>query len=403
MNKEERENSKIYSKKNKFKFLKTFFIIVISVVITYFCTVTFTLKSYLNGSDTTYLATKVGLIQKKLEDTCIYDIDSDKMIESAVKGYVAGLGDKYTQYLTTEDMQSLLETTTGSFVGIGVYIVNNTASNTVLVVGVIEGSSAEHVGIQAGDVISKVNDIVYTGEQLDEASSALKGEEGTDVKVTVTRGSEQIDYHITRSSIKVKSVGANMINNIAYINIASFNSGTANEFKSAYRELQENNPKGLVIDLRNNGGGLVDESLKIAETMVEKGKVLLITSDKNKKEKIDKSNENPIINIPVVILINEYTASASEILAGTLRDNCNYKIIGKNSYGKGVIQNIYSFTDGSGLKVTSEEYFTPNHNVINNEGIKPDIEVDPMEEWKNFSNIPYEYDLQLQKAIEELN
>ena len=136
--------------------------------------------------------------------------------------------------------------------------------------------------------------------------------------------------------------------------------------------------------------------------MVEKGKTLLITSNKNNKEDIRKSKENPTINIPVVVLINQNTASASEILAGILKDNCNYKIIGTKSYGKGVIQTVYSFSDGSGLKVTTEEYFTPNHNIINKVGITPDIEVKLDSEWENISNIPYENDLQLQEAVKQL-
>lgn len=190
--------------------------------------------------------------------------------------------------------------------------------------------------------------------------------------------------------------------NMAYIEISTFNEGTAEEFKSAYQELKKQNPKGLVIDLRNNGGGLVSESLNIAETMVEKGKTLLITANKNKEEELEIAKEDPIIDIPVVLLINKNTASASEILAGALRDNCNYKIIGNTSYGKGVIQSIYSFSDGSGLKVTMEEYFTPNHNAINKVGITPDLEVNLDPEWENISNVPYENDLQLQTAVSEL-
>ena len=187
-----------------------------------------------------------------------------------------------------------------------------------------------------------------------------------------------------------------------YIKISSFDNGTANEFRDHYNKLKEQNPKGLVIDLRNNGGGLVTESLSLADTMVEKGSTLLITRDKDGKEQIDKAKENPIVDIPVVILVNNNTASASEILAGSLRDNRNYKIIGTNSYGKGVIQSVFSFKDGTGVKVTTNEYFSPNHNVINGVGIKPDIEVELNDEWNGISSVPYENDLQLQRAIEEL-
>lgn len=390
--------------KKSYGVLKIIIAIILTAIITYFCTINFTLNSYLNGADITYLTTKLVLIKNKLEDTYIYDMDSEKMIESSIKGYVNGLGDKYTEYLTKEDMKELLETTSGSFVGIGVYMVNNTADNTIVIVGVIDGSVAQSAGLQVGDIISKVNDIEYKGEQLDEVSESIKGEEGSEVKITVIRNSETLDFNIKRSSVKIKSVDSKMLDdNIGYIQIASFNDGTADEFKSAYNEIKDSVKKGLVIDLRNNGGGVVDESLKIAETMVEKGKTLLITADKNKNEKVDKSKENPIINVPVILLINNYTASASEILAGTLKENCGYKIVGIQSYGKGVIQSIYSFKDGTGLKVTMEEYFTPNHNVINKVGISPDIEVDLDDEWKNISNVPYENDLQLQRAVEELN
>lgn len=390
--------------KKSYGVLKIIIAIILTAIITYFCTINFTLNSYLNGADITYLTTKLVLIKNKLEDTYIYDMDSEKMIESSIKGYVNGIGDKYTEYLTKEDMKDLLETTSGSFVGIGVYMVNNTADNTIVIVGVIDGSVAQSAGLQVGDIISKVNDIEYKGEQLDKVSESIKGEEGSEVKITVIRNSETLDFNIKRSSVKIKSVDSKMLDdNIGYIQIASFNDGTADEFKSAYNEIKDSVKKGLVIDLRNNGGGVVDESLKIAETMVEKGKTLLITADKNKNEKVDKSKENPIINVPVILLINNYTASASEILAGTLKENCGYKIVGIQSYGKGVIQSIYSFKDGTGLKVTMEEYFTPNHNVINKVGISPDIEVDLDDEWKNISNVPYENDLQLQRAVEELN
>lgn len=383
--------------------VKIIIAIILTAVITYFATINITLKSYLNSSNTAYLATKLSLIKNKLNKESIYDLNEDKMIESALKGYVSGINDKYTQYLTKDEMDELLEDTTGTYVGIGVYMADNTADNTILIIGVVEGSVAEQAGIESGDIIKKVDDIEYTGEQLDAVSSKVKGEEGTNVKITVLRDNEEKEFNITRSNIKLKTVSSKMLENKkGYIKISSFNDGTAQEFKDAYEKLKSDNPTGLVIDLRNNGGGLVSESLDIAETMVEKGKTLLITSNKDKKEEIRKSAQNPIIDIPVVVLINQNTASASEILAGILKDDCNYKIIGTKSYGKGVIQTIYNFSDGSGLKVTTEEYFTPNHDKINKVGITPDTEIKLDSEWENISNIPYENDTQLQEAVKEL-
>lgn len=401
--KSKNENLVKKTENKKYNILKIIITIIVTAIITYFLTITITLKSYLNSSNMTYLSTKINLIKQKLKSESIYDLDEDKMIEKALKGYVGGIEDKYTQYLTKEEMNELMEDTSGSYVGIGVYMADNTSDNTILIIGVIEGSVAEKTGLQAGDIIKKVDGIEYKGEQLDTVSNKIKGDEGTSVTITILRNNEEKEFNIIRSNVKLKTVSSKMIeNNKAYIKISSFNDGTANEFKEAYENLKENNPTGLIIDLRNNGGGLVTESLDIAETMVEKGKTLLITSNKNNKEDIKKSKENPTINIPVVVLINQNTASASEILAGILKDNCNYKIIGTKSYGKGVIQTVYSFSDGSGLKVTTEEYFTPNHNIINKVGITPDIEVKLDSEWENISNIPYENDLQLQEAVKQL-
>ncbi len=402
--KKDNKTEKEVNSKRRYGAIKIIIAIILTAIVTYFVTVNITLKSYLNSSGMLYLATKINLINQKLSSESIYDLNENKMFESALKGYVDGIDDKYTQYLTKDEMNELLEDTSGSYVGIGVYMADNTADNSILIIGVIEGSIAEKEGIKAGDIIKKVDGVEYTGEQIDAVSSKIKGEEGTTVSITILRDNEEKEFNITRSNVKLKTVSSKMLeNNKAYIKITAFNDGTANEFKETYENLKQNNPTGLVIDLRNNGGGLVTESLDIAETMVEKGKTLLITANKNNKEDIRKSKENPTITIPVVVLINQNTASASEILSGILRDDCNYKIIGTKSYGKGVIQTVYSFSDGSGLKVTTEEYFTPNHNKINKVGITPDIEVSLDSEWENMSNIPYENDLQLQEAVKQLN
>ena len=400
------DNKKENTKENKKSckgVVKIIIAVVLTAVITYFATINITLKSYLNSSNTAYLATKLSLIKNKLNKESIYDLNEDKMIESALKGYVAGIDDKYTQYLTKEEMDELLEDTTGSYVGIGVYMADNTADNTILIIGVIEGSVAEQAGIKSGDIIKKVDDVEYTGEQLDAVSSKVKGEEGTNVKITILRDNEEKEFNITRSSIKLKTVSSKMLeNNKGYIKISSFNDGTAKEFKEAYDKLKSDNPTGLIIDLRNNGGGLVSESLDIAETMVEKGKTLLITSNKDKKEEIRKSTQNPIIDIPVVVLINQNTASASEILAGILKDDCNYKIIGTKSYGKGVIQEVLTLQDGTGIKITTNEYFTPNKTKINKVGIEPDETVNLPETVKSVLTVEEKDDTQLQKAQELL-
>lgn len=385
------------------KLLLLIIVIAITSIVTYFVTVNITYEKYLSKSNPKYMSAKMSLIKTKLEDTYIRGLDEDKMIEGAIKGYVNGVGDKYTQYLDEEDMKDLIESTTGSYVGIGVYMSTSSEVNGVVIIGLVEGSVAERSGIKIGDIITKIDDENYLGKKSDDVANAIKGEAGTSVKVTVMRDSEEIEFNLTREQVKVKTVGSEMLDNdIAYIKISSFDTGTASEFKEHYSKLKKQNPKGLVLDLRNNGGGLVTEAVDVADTMVEKDKTILITTDKKGNEKIDKAKYTPEIDIPVTILVNGNTASASEILAGALRDDCGFKIVGTNTYGKGVIQSIFTFKDGSGLKVTTNEYFSPNHNVINEVGIKPDIEIDLDKEWKSYAVVPYENDNQLQKAIELL-
>ena len=378
-------------------------VIAITAIVTYFVTVNITIDKYLSKANSEYMNTKMSLVKTKLEDTYIRDLDEQKMIEGAIKGYVNGVGDKYTQYLDEEAMKDLMESTTGSYVGIGVYMATSEEANGVVIIGLIEGSVAERSGIKVGDIITKIDGEDFIGKKSEDAANAIKGEAGTSVKITVKRESEEIEFDMVREQVKVKTVGSEMLeNNIGYIKISSFDTGTSNEFKEHLNKLKEQNLKALVLDLRNNGGGLVTEAINIADTMVERGKTILITTDKKGNEKIDKAKTSPQVNVPVVILVNGNTASASEILAGALRDDCGFKVVGTNTYGKGVIQSIYTFKDGTGLKVTTNEYFSPNHNVINEVGIKPDIEIDLDKEWKSYAVVPYENDNQLQKAIELL-
>lgn len=343
------------------------------------------------------------MFRKYINEKYIGELDDDKMLESAIKGYVAGLGDEYSEYITKEEMKEYMEDAMGNYVGIGVYIANNTETNQIVVLMPIKGSPAEEVGIKSGDVITKVDGIAYTGEQLDEASSALKKEEGTKVKVEVLRDGKTIEFDITRKAIKINHIETEVINDrIGYIQITTFDEGCYDEFVQKWQELKKQNVTSLVIDLRNNGGGIVEEALNIADLFVDKDKTLLITKGKEEGEKIEKAKKNKLIDMPICILINENTASSSEILAAAIKENNdNVKLIGKKTFGKGVIQTIYTLTDGSGLKLTTNEYFTPKHNAINKVGIKPDIEVN-LPEGEDYYTITRETDTQLQKALDEL-
>ena len=343
-------------------------------------------------------------IQQRLDQLYIGEYDKEKMIDGALEGYVAAVGDEYTEYLDESEIQDLETDINGSYVGVGLYIAQNTNTNEILVIGVIEDSPASKAGITAGDVVKKIDGDEYNGTQLTQASNRMKGIAGTKVKLTVEREDEEINFDVVRAEIKFKCVKSEMLeNNIGYIKISSFGGGVASEFKSAYEDIKSKSAKAMIIDLRNNGGGLVDQSLDIAEMIVPKGSKMLITADKNGNEVVQKSEKDPTIDIPIVILVNEYTASASEILTAAIRENTNVKVVGTNTYGKGVIQGVYLLKDRkTGLKITIQEYYTPNHNKINKIGIKPDEIIDLPEELKGRSNIDREKDVQLNRAIEIL-
>ena len=350
-----------------------------------------------NGEITSELSKYRALIDKYF----LGEVDEEKLKEGAIKGYIEGLDDPYTEYISKEDMEDYLTDATGNFVGIGIYMVQDTETNKIMVLAPIKGSPAEKAGILPGDLIVSVDGVTYTAEEMTVASSKIKGEVGTAVKIEVLRGNETLNFELTRENIKVNPVeGKKLENNIGYIEFSSFDDGTAEEFKTKFEELQEQGIKSLIIDLRNNGGGIVDEALKIADYILEKDDVILYEVDKNEKETVEKSKNDPIINMPIIILTNENTASSSEILAGALKDYGKAKIVGTKTYGKGVIQQLLTLPDGSGLKITSEEYLTPNKTKINEIGIEPNEEVKLPDSVKNVLTVEEKDDTQLQKAIE---
>ena len=353
-----------------------------------------------SGDGTTGIESALASIRSILEERYIGELDDEQMLEMAIKGYVAGVGDEYTVYYTPEEMEEEYSEAMGNYVGIGIYMVVNYEEGTITVVEPMEGSPAEEAGMQAGDIITKVNGQEITVENVSEMSNAIKGEEGTTVKLEIQRENETKEVEVERRRIEVSHINSEMLeNNIAYIQIADFDGGTAEEFRENYETLKAQGATSLIIDIRNNGGGVVDEAIDILEMICEKDSTILIETDKAGNETITKAEKNPIIDIPIVVLVNGNSASASEILAGALKDNNKATIIGTTTYGKGVIQSLMRLTDGSGLKVTTEEYCTPNRNKINEIGIEPDIIVELPE---NITELTKENDTQLQRAIEEL-
>lgn len=351
-------------------------------------------------SDT--LNSKLNMIKAKINEQFIGDVDENNLKEYAIKGYVAGLNDIYSQYLTADEMKDFNDETNANFVGIGVYMTKNTKQNAIEVYGVIKDSPAEEVGIKKGDFITGVEGKKVTGDDFETIAKEIKGAEGSKVKVEITRGTETKEYEITRRKVAINNVTSQMLsNNVAYINIASFEGDISTDFENQYKDLANKGAKSLIVDLRNNGGGLVQEALEIGDLFTDKDQTLLIETDKEGKETVEKAKTDKTISLKTVVLVNEDSASASEILAALLKEDCdNVTIVGTKTYGKGVIQTLYQLTDGSGLKITTNEYFTPKHNKINKIGITPDVEVEESKDFKFDGTIDIDKDVQLKKAIE---
>ena len=331
------------------------------------------------------------------------EVNEENLKEGAVRGYIEGLGDPYTEYISKEEMEEYMQDTLGNYVGIGIYMTTNAKNGHIVVLATMKGSPAENAGLKPGDEIIRVDGEDCTTKNSTEVSNKIKGEEGTTVKLEILRDNQTLNFEVKRENIKVNPVEGKVVNdNIGYIKFTSFDETTAEDFKTTYEQLASQNIQSLIIDLRNNGGGLVDQAVDIADYFLEKGQVVIYEVDKNGNEEAEMSENDPIINIPVVILTNENTASASEILAGSLKDYGKATIVGTTTYGKGVIQQILSFKDGSGLKITTEEYQTPNHNKINKIGIEPDEVVELPDTVENELDVPEDQDTQLQKAIEIL-
>lgn len=401
---EENKKQKIY-KIIMLIFVTALVTALITSVIVYNYAISGSLVKYINSSsETSDIEKSINKIKKIIDEHYLGDVDESKLKDGALKGYVEAVGDEYTEYYTKEEMDSFEEDTLGNFTGIGIYMVKDTENNVIKVLTPIDGTPAYNAGIQPGDIISKVDGVEYTGEQMTEAANKIKGEVGTTVKLGIIRGTENLELEIKRENIKINHVESKTLdNNVGYLKLSTFDEGCADEFKQKYDEINANqNIKALILDLRNNGGGLVEEALNIADYFTDKDSKLLITVDKKEKEEIRKAKQSKYIKVPVVVLINENTASASEILAGALRDNGIAKIVGTKSYGKGVIQEVLTLQDGTGIKITTNEYFTPNKTKINKVGIEPDETVNLPETVKNVLTVEEKDDTQLQKAQELL-
>lgn len=350
---------------------------------------------------------KLQRVRNILDKRYLRDYDEEKFIDGAINGMLESLEDPYTSYFNKEDSEQFLIETKGEYEGVGIYVSYDTSKKLVIVLTPIEQSPAADAGILPGDYIEYVDDVDVTSYKLDEVADLLKGEAGSTVKIGIIRYDEngemkRLEKTLTRRKINIDPVVEEVYEgNIGYIKLTSFDETTYSEFVNAYNDLIKGKKvKGLILDLRNNPGGLLDVATAITDILVPKGKIVY-TLDKAGLEEAIYSGSGKI-KVPLVVIINEGSASASEVLAGAVKDYGVGKIVGVKSYGKGVVQSLISLRDGTYLKVTTNEYFSPNGNKIDGEGVTPDIEVNLPENIESYYNLEYEDDTQLQKAIEEI-
>ncbi|MGL6104720.1 S41 family peptidase [Romboutsia sp.] len=297
----------------------------------------------------------------------------DKLVDGAIKGMFSGLDDPYSQYYTKEEFQRLMEQTSGSFVGIGVYISPTSEDDHITIIAPIEGSPAEKSGIKSGDKILKVDGKTVSAKDSDKAIGMIKGKEGTEVTLTIKRETEIFDKTVKREEIVSKTVKSEVLkDDVGYIKITSFSEHTYKEFKTTLDGLKEKNIKGLILDVRDNPGGLLDVCKDIADELIGEGTIVYTKDNKGNTEYL-KSNEKKL-GLPIAILTNEGSASASEILTGAIIDNKAGISIGTTTFGKGLVQSVKELKDGTGYKLTVAQYFTPSGDYINKKGIKPTIE-----------------------------
>lgn len=387
-------------------------IVVITIIVTALVSIVITAflyYTYLNSKgaivesfdSSASVEDKLNVIRTEIEKYYLNsdEIEDSELVDAALKGYVAGLGDEYTELMTAKEYEDL-EQELSEYVGIGIYVGQSLNGEAVILAPVGDESPAFKAGIKEYDVIVKVNGEDVTGLELDEVTNKIKGKEGTKVKITVDRDGEEKEFEVERKSIKVSEIKYEMLdNNIGYIDFDSFTETAHTEFANAYKELKKQGAKKLIIDLRDNTGGYVETAEAILDMFLNKGETEYITVDNKGNEVTTTAKGNKVIDMPVVLLTNEYTASASEIMSGCLKDHGLVTIVGTKTYGKGVIQSVLPILDKSAyLKVTTMKYMTPNKNEINKVGIEPDKVVELDEE-----TLDDKLDNQMEEAIKILN
>lgn len=332
------------------------------------------------------------------------DVDMDKLIDGAIAGMADATGDPYTRFVSEEEFNEILTSGTEKYGGIGVHLTYDKEKQGILVLGIMPDSPALEADLKAGDVIVKVGDKTVTYENYKECVDDLKGEENSTVKVTLVREDDMVmDKTLTRKIIQANNIESEVLEgNIGYIRIWSFENDVYNQFKKEYDTLMSQKVSGLIIDVRNNPGGLVPDTINILDLLLPKGDVLKLVY-KDGREKVYKCQDDAQINVPLAVLVNERSASASEILASAIKDSGKGALIGNKTYGKGIVQEVEKIGNRGALSITVAKYYTMGGAEIHKNGIAPSVEVNLPDDVKGDMTIKREKDTQLKKAIEYIN
>jgi len=349
------------------------------------------------------LAVSVGTdriqeVLSMLQSQYIGELDIDQLTEGAIEGILSRIEDPYTRYLTEEEFSEETKETSEEYSGIGIHMAWSLKDNNLRIIGVMPDTPAKNSGLRAGDIIIKVDGIAVVHDNISDMSDAIKGEEGTSVNLVVLRDGKELSFDIVRAHIVANNIESNVLNNIGYIRILQFDTDVYEQFKTEYDKLiLEQKVEGLIIDLRDNPGGLVSDTINIANLLVKNGTILRVEYGNNTVRTYKANSDS--CPVPIVVIVNENSASASEILAGAIKDLNQGTIIGTTTFGKGIMQSIIGLEGGGGLSITTAEFFNASGNKIHGVGIEPNIVVELTEGINLDAVIMTDKDNQLQEAI----
>ena len=345
---------------------------------------------------------KTGEIEELINAYYLDEIDGQKVEDTMYTGMVAGLEDLYSVYYSKEELDSMEESISGAYSGIGATLTQDPDTGELSVVSCFDGTPAQEAGLQPGDVITGWNGKSVEGIELSELVSKIKTDPEEQLTLEIERDGETLEVELTRREVQIPTVEYEMLDNqIGYIRLVEFDEVTADQFKEALEDLENQNMEKLIIDVRNNPGGVLQVVCDMLDQLLPEG-LIVYTEDKNGNRKEYTSDEEHQFTKPLAVLANENSASASEIFAGAIQDYGIGTIVGTTTFGKGIVQRTFYLSDGTGVKLTVAKYYTPKGHDIHKKGITPDVEIELDEELKNQSSISHEEDNQLQKAIEVL-